>query len=346
VHAVQGDPIATNRRIRGLFEIGDSWMSRATLKSLVATAALCFAGLAHAWPDKAITIVVPFPPGGPSDISARPLSKGLQDLLGQPVIIDNRAGAGGNIGAGYVAKSKPDGYTLMVSASGPLTINQYLYKNMPFDPKKDLLPVTNLMRVPQVVLVHPSVPVNNLKELIAYIKAKNGDFAWGSAGNGTTQHMTGEMLKSAAGLKMDHIPYKGSSPAITDLVGGQIPLLIDSTLASLPMIKAGKIKAIAVTGKKRFALLPNVPTADESGLPGFESYAWYGLFAPAKMAPAEVDQLNKATLKFMQSAEFKHVLEETGSEYVGTDPATFAKFVDEESARWKKVSSQLNITLD
>ena len=314
--------------------------------AMAAATVLCTAGLAHAWPDKPITMIVPWPAGGPSDIAARPLSKGLHDALGQPVIIDNRSGASGNIGTNVVAKSNPDGYTLLVTASGPLVINQHLYAKMPFDPQKDLKPVTNLLLVPQVLVVHPSVPANNLKELMAYIKAKNGDFQWASAGNGTTQHMTGEMFKDVTQLKMDHIPYKGSAPAITDLVGGHVPMLIDSTIAIVPMIKAGKAKAIAVSGKKRALQLPNVPTFDESGLPGFESYAWYGLFAPAQTPQPVIDQLNKATVAYMKTPEFKAVLRETGSEFVGTDPETFTHFVEQEAARWKKVASGMSLKLD
>jgi tripartite-type tricarboxylate transporter receptor subunit TctC len=234
----------------------------------------------------------------------------------------------------------------MVTASGPLVINQYVYKSMPFDPQNDLLPVTNLLLVPQVIAVHPSLPVNNLKELLAYIKAKNGDFQFASAGNGTTQHMTGELFKSVTGLKLDHVPYKGSAPAITDVVGGHVPMLIDSTIAVIPMIKAGKLKAIAVSGKQRAKNLPDVPTFNESGLPGFESYAWYGLFAPAKTPQPVIDRLNQASLAYMRSAEFSAVLDETGSEFVGTDPQTFSRFIAQEAARWKRVAGEISLTMD
>lgn len=315
-------------------------------KSLIAA---CLAGacaVAAAWPDKPITIVVPWPAGGPSDIAARPISKGLNGLLKQPVVIDNRPGAGGNIGTNLVAKAPADGHTLLITASGPIVINKHLYRSMPFNPQADLQPITNLLLVPQVLVVHPSLPVNSLRELMAYIKERKGDFQWASAGNGTTQHMTGALFQSQTGLQMNHIPYKGSAPAITDLVGGHVPMLIDSTIAVVPMIKAGKAKAIAVSGKRRAPHLPNVPTFDESGLPGFESYAWYGLFAPAGTPQSVVDTLNTATLKYMQTPEFQRVVQDTGSEQVGSSPAVFTKFIQDETARWQKLAPSLNLSLD
>lgn len=315
-------------------------------KPVLGLALLAAASLACAWPDKPVTVVVPWPAGGPSDIAARPVSKGLGEALKQPFVIDNRAGASGNIGSSQVAKAPPDGHTLLITASGPLTINKHLYKQMPFNPQKDLQPITNLLLVPQVLVVHPSLPVNTLPELMAYIKARKGDFQWASAGNGTTQHMTGAMFQVRTGLAMDHIPYKGSAPAITDLVGGQVPMLIDSTIAILPMIKAGKAKPIAVSGKQRAPNLPQVPTFIESGLAGFESYAWYGLFAPAGTPKAVVDQINQATVSYMQTPEFKRVIADTGSEFVGTDVATFTRFVNEDAARWDAVAPKLNLSLD
>lgn len=302
--------------------------------------------LVMAWPDKAVTIVVPWPAGGPSDIAARPLAKGLGETLRQTVLIENRPGAGGNIGTAQVIRSSPDGHTLLVTASGPIVINRHLYKNMPFNAQTDLQPVTNLLRVPQVLVVHPSLPVNNLKELMDYIKAQNGKFSWASAGNGTTQHMTGAMFEAKTGLQMNHVPYRGSAPAITDLVGGQVPMLIDSTIAVVPMIKAGKAKAIAVTGKTRASNLPQIPTAIESGITGFESYAWYGLFAPANTPKAVIDQLNSATQTVMRSPEFTKVLQDSGSEAVGSDVASFTRFVAEDAARWDAVAPGLKLSLD
>lgn len=316
--------------------------SRKLLTGIVLSA---LANVALAWPDKPVTIIVPWPPGGPSDIVARPMAKGLQDALGKPFVIDNRAGAGGNLGTAAVAKST-DQHTLLITASGPIVINKHLYKSMPFNAEKDLLPVTNLMLVPQVIAVHPSVPANNLQELIAYIRKQGGSFQWGSAGNGTTQHLTGAMLGQLAKLDMVHVPYKGSAPAITDLVGGHIPMLIDSAIAIVPQIKAGKVKAIAVTGKRRSPQLPNVPTTAEAGMANFESYAWYGLFAPANLPKEALATLSQAALKFMRSEDYQRVMKETGSDFVGTTPAAFAAFVGEEAARWTRVAGQMTLTLD
>ena len=308
--------------------------------------ALPFDALAQSWPAKPVTIIVPWPPGGPSDTAARPMAKGLQDALGKPFVIDNRGGAGGNIGSDMVAKAAPDGYTLLITSSAPIVINPSIYKKMPFDPAKDLAPVTNLIRVPLVLAVHPSVPANNLQELIAYIKSKQGQLQYASSGNGTPQHLTGELFKTTAKLDMVHVPYKGSAPAITDLLGGHVPMMFDSTIAILPHIKAGKLKPIAVTSAKRSTQLPNVPTFAEAGMPGFESYAWYGFFAPAKTPPDVVAKLNAEALKVMKQSEYQKVLEETGSEFVGDTPDKFAAFVKAEAAKWGKVAKETGATVD
>ncbi|MNZ90540.1 Tripartite tricarboxylate transporter family receptor [compost metagenome] len=261
-------------------------------------------------------------------------------------MIENKPGAGGNIGTASVAQGNPDGHTLLITASGPIVINKHLYKKMPFDPQKQLQPVSNLLRVAQVLVVHPSLPVNNLRELTAYVKKQQGSFSWASAGNGTTQHMTGALFQERTGLNMKHIPYRGSAPAITDLVGGHVPMLIDSTIAVVPMIKSGKAKAIAVSGKQRSPHLPDVPTFQESGLPSFESYAWYGLFAPAGIPKSALSQLSQAAQTYMHSAEFQRVIAETGSDQVASDPASFSAFVQEEAARWEKLAPTLNLSLD
>jgi tripartite-type tricarboxylate transporter receptor subunit TctC len=302
--------------------------------------------LAQGYPAKPVTIVVPWPPGGPSDIAARPMAKGLQDALGKPFVVDNRGGAGGNIGSDFVAKSAPDGYTLLITSSAPIVINPSIYKKMPYDPAKDLAPITNLIRVPLVLAVHPSVPAKNLQELIAHIKSKRGELQYASSGNGTPQHLTGELFKTTAKLDMVHVPYKGSAPAITDLVGGHVPLMFDSTIAILPHIKAGKLKAIAVTGAKRSPQLPDVPTFAEAGMPGFESYAWYGFFAPAKTPQDVVAKLNAEALKVMKSSDYRKVLEDTGSEFVGDTPENFATFVKAEAVKWGKVAKDTGATVD
>jgi tripartite-type tricarboxylate transporter receptor subunit TctC len=299
----------------------------------------------QAYPSKPVTIIVPWPPGGPSDTAARPMAKGLSDVFGKPFIIDNRGGAGGNIGTDLVTKAAPDGYTLLITSSAPIAINPSIYKKMPFNPATDLAPITNLIRVPLVLVVNPSIPAKNLQELIAYIKTKK-DVQYASSGSGTPQHLTAELFKTTAKLDMLHVPYKGSAPAITDLLGGHVPLMFDSTIAILPHIKGGKVRAIAVTGAKRSPQLPDVPTFSEAGMPGFESYAWYGFFAPAKTPKDVIDKLDAAAIKVMKTPEYQRVLEETGSEFVGDTPENFAAFVKAEAAKWGKVAKETGATVD
>jgi len=306
----------------------------------------CSAVMAQTWPSKNVTIVVPWPPGGPSDIVARPTAKGLSDAFGKTFLIDNRGGAGGNIGSEYVAKSTPDGQTLLITSGGPIVINPHVYKKMTYDPQRDLVPITNLLRVPVVLAVHPSVPAKNLKELIAWIRAQDGKAPWASAGNGTPQHMTGELFRTTAKLDMIHIPYKGSAPAISDLMGGHVPMMFDTTIAIMPQIKAGKVRAIAVSGAKRSPQLPDVPTFAEAGLAAVESYGWYGFFAPAKTPKEVISKINEATLKFMKTPEFQKVLSDTGSDYVGDTPENFAAFIKAENNKWGRVAKETGATLD
>jgi tripartite-type tricarboxylate transporter receptor subunit TctC len=294
-----------------------------------------------------VTVSVPGPAGGPSDLGARPLAKGLQDALKQPFVIDNRAGASGNIGTALVTKAPADGYTLLITSSSPIVINPNVYKSMPFDAQKDLAPITNVLRVPLVLAVHPSVPARNLKELTAWIQAQKGKAQYASAGNGTPQHMTGELFKTAANLKdLTHVPYKGSAPAITDALGGHVPMVFDSTIAILPQLKEKKLIPIAVTSAKRHPALPDVPTFAEAGLKGVESYAWYGFFAPARTPKDVIARLNTEARKVMKGAEFKKVLDDTGSEDVGDTPENFARFIAAEHAKWAKVAKDSGATLD
>ncbi|APV51142.1 ABC transporter substrate-binding protein [Betaproteobacteria bacterium GR16-43] len=316
-------------------------------RSVLAALALC-AGTAFAqdYPNKAVTVVVPWPAGGPSDIAARPIAKGLTDQLGKPFVIDNRGGASGNIGSAIVAKQQPaDGYTLLVTSSSPIVINPSLYKAMPFDSLKDLLPITNVLRVPLVLAVNPSVPAKNLKELLAYIKSQGGKFNYASSGSGTPQHLTSELFKTVAKLDMVHVPYKGSAPALTDVIAGHVPMMFDSTIAIVPQLKAGKLRPIAVTGAKRSPQLPDVPTFAESGV-ALESYAWYGMFARAGTPKPIIDKLNAEARKAMKSPEFQNVLKDTGSEDVGDTPENFTKFVQAETTKWAKVVKDSGATAD
>ena len=312
----------------------------------IAVAIGAAAAQAQAWPQKPITMVVPWPAGGPSDIAARPVAKGLQEALGQTVVVDNRGGAGGNIGSAFVAKGAADGYTILVTSSAPIVINPSVYKQMPFNPATELTPVTNLLRVPLVLVAHPSVPAKNLKELMAHIKAQQGKFQYASSGNGTPQHLTSELFKTVGKLDMVHVPYKGSAPAINDVVGGHAPIMFDSTIAILPFIKSGKVKPIAISSAKRSAELPDVPTFAEAGLPGVESYAWYGMFVPAKTPKEVVARLNAATVDYMKKPEFQKILKDTGSDFVGDTPENFAAFTRAEALKWGKVAKDTGATVD
>lgn len=314
--------------------------------SAVAATVFSANALAQAWPNSTVNVVVPWPPGGPSDIAARPIAKKLTENLGQSFVIDNRAGGGGNIGSAAVARATPNGNTILITSSAPIVINPSLYKNMPYDPAKDLIPVTNLLRVPLVLVAHPSVPAKNLQELIAHIKSQKSEFVYASAGSGTPQHMTGELFKTALKMDITHIPYKGSAPAITDLLGGHVPIMFDSMIAIMPHIKSGKVKVIAMTADKRSPLIPDVPTFAESGFPSVESYAWYGMFAPAKTPKDIVNKLNAETIKVMKGPEFQKVLADTGSVFVGDTPENFAKFVKDEGVKWGKVVKDSGATVD
>jgi tripartite-type tricarboxylate transporter receptor subunit TctC len=318
----------------------------ASLLGALAAATFSLSAFAQAWPTSTVTIVVPWPPGGPSDIAARPVAKALSESLGHTFVIDNRGGGGGNIGTAAVTRAEPNGNTLLITSSAPIVINPSLYKKMAFDPQKDLAPVTNLLRVPLVLVANPEVPAKNLQELLAYIKSRKGQFSYASSGNGTPQHMTGELFKHTMKLDMVHVPYKGSAPAISDLLGGHVPMMFDSMIAIMPHIKNGKVKPIAVTSAKRSPLLPDVPTFVELGIPVMESYAWYGMFAPAKTPKDIIAKLNSATLKVMKEPDFQKILADTGSDYVGDTPENFAKFVQAEAVKWGKVVKDSGATVD
>ncbi|MFT3735350.1 MAG: tripartite tricarboxylate transporter substrate binding protein [Rhodocyclaceae bacterium] len=323
---------------------------RSALFTLFASALALLAApavLAQAWPSKAVTVIVPWPPGGPSDIAARPLSARLQEVLGQPFVIENRGGAGGNIGSAQVAKAAPDGYTLMITSSAPIVINPSLYKKMPFDPAKDLQPITNVLRVPLVLAVHPSLPVKNVAELLAWIKTQpDGKAVIASSGNGTPQHLTAEIFKDAANVSLIHVPYQGSAPALTDLLGGHVPMMFDSTVAIVPHIKAGRLRAIALTGGQRSSQLPDVPTFGEQGLPKVETYAWYGLFGPANMPKDVLMRINAEALKAMRTPEFQKVLTDTGAVFVGDTPENFTTFTRAEAIKWGKAVKDSGASID
>jgi len=305
----------------------------------LAAALVCFAtgALAQAYPNHPIRLVVPFPAGGTTDILARDAAPRLTEVLGQPVVVDNRPGAGGNIGADLVAKSQPDGYTLLMGTVGTHAINPSLYAKMPYDHVKDFVPIVLVAGVPNVLVVNPSLPVNSVADLIKLAKSKPGSINFASSGNGTSIHLSGELFKTMAGVEMTHVPYKGSAPALTDLISGQVQVMFDNLPSSLPQIKAGKLRAIAVTSLKRSPALPDVPTISESGLPGFEASSWFGLLAPAGTPAAVVARLNAEVNKWLQSAEGREQLLAQGAQAAGGTPEQFVAHIRAETDKWAKV---------
>jgi len=267
-----------------------------------------------AFPDKPVTLVVPFPPGGATDTIGRVIGKGMGQRLGQTVVIDNRAGAGTVIAAGAVAQSAPDGYTLLISSNTTFTVNPALKPKLPYDAQKSFESIGMIGGSTLVLLANPSLPANNLKQLIALAKAKPGTIAYGSFGNGTTSHLAGEMLKVVAGIDLLHVPYKGSAPAMTDLIGGQVPLSIDTAIAAIPMLQAGKVKALAVTAAKRSTLLPQVPTIAESGFPDYEMFSWVTIVTPRGVPAAVQQKLAKALADTLADPGVRADLEKAGLE--------------------------------
>ena len=308
----------------------------AALAALLACAGAASAQTA-AYPAKAIRYVVPFPAGGPLDIVARAIGQELNKTWNQPVIVDNRPGAGGNIGADLVAKSPADGYTILMGAVSTHAINPTLYAKLPYDPVRDFAPVTLITSVPNVLVVHPSVPASNVKELIALARAKPGQLNFASGSTGSAGHLAGELFKTMAGVDMVHIPYKGAAPAVVDLLAGHVSLMFDNMSSALPNIKAARVRALAVTTLRRSPLLPQLPTISEAGLRGFDISTWFGIFAPAGTPPEIVGKLNAETVRILNSREMKERLLALGAEPVGNRPDEFAAFVKLEIQKYAKV---------
>jgi tripartite-type tricarboxylate transporter receptor subunit TctC len=318
---------------------------RSILCAAVAALAMPIAVHAQqAWPTRPVTFVVPFAAGGTTDIVARLMARKLGQMWNQSVVIDNRLGAGGNIGAAMVAKAAPDGYTLLLT-SGAITINANLSKNLGFS-MNELTPVTNVATGPMVIVVHPSVPATNVQELIALAKAKPGTLNFGSAGPGSQVHMAGENLADAARIDIVHVPYKGEAIAYGDLLGGQIQLVVGNIAAASPYVKAGQLRALGVTSKERSKMLPQVPTVDESGLPGFENAGWFGFFAPAGTPNDIVEKLHRDTVKALNDPETQAALAAQGMVAVGNTPDAFASALKDEIARWGKVVTQRKLTIN
>ena len=310
-------------------------MLRCALGALFA----CIATVASAqsYPNRAIRLVVPFPAAGTTDILARAAAQKLTEAFGQSVVVDNRPGAAGNIGSDLVAKSAPDGYTLLMGTVGTHAINPSLYSKMPYDHVKDFVPVVLVAGVPNVLVVNPALPVNSVADLIKLAKDKPGQINFASSGSGTSIHLSGELFKTMAGVDITHVPYKGSSPALIDLIGGQVQIMFDNLPSALPQIKAGKLRAIAVTSLKRAPVLPDVPTISESGLPGFEASSWFGVLAPAGTPAPIVARINAEVNKWLQSAEAREKLLSQGAEAAGGSPEQFANHIRAESEKWAKV---------
>lgn len=302
--------------------------------------------LAQAYPTKPVTIIVPFAAGGTTDILARIIGQALTAELGQSVVVDNRAGAGGNFGGQAAAKAAPDGHTLFMGTVGTHAINASLYKKMPFDPVKDFAPLTRVANVPNLLVANPAQPYKSVKDLIAYAKANPGKVNFGSSGNGSSIHLSGELFKSLAKVDMQHVPYKGSAPAVTDLLGNQIGIMFDNMPSAIQHVRSGKLVPLAVTTAKRSPELPNVPTIAEAGVPGYEATSWFGMFAPAGTPAPVLAKLNAAIVKVLAQPDVKKKINEQGAEVYSETPEQFAAFIQAESVKWGKVVKESGASLD
>ncbi|MGE5525130.1 MAG: Bug family tripartite tricarboxylate transporter substrate binding protein [Rhodospirillaceae bacterium] len=298
----------------------------------IAAASLVFAQAAAAqeYPTKPIRMVVPFAPGGPTDIVGRAVGQRLTESLGQTVVVDNRAGAGGVVGADLVAKSPPDGYTVLLCSTGAMAINPGLMPKIPYDSVRDFTPLSLVVTIPYLLLVSANSPVQSVKELIAQAKAKPGQINYGSAGTGSTSHLAGELFKSMAKIDMVHVPYKGSAPASTDLIGGQLQTMFDAVAVALPLVRGGKLRALGISTSKRSPLVPDVPTISEAGVPGYEVATWHGICGPAHMPKAIVAKLNDGIVKAVNHPDTRQRLVGIGAEVVGSTPEEFGRFIKSE----------------
>ena len=327
-------------------------MLRRTLKKfspVLAIAAICAmtvapaAAQSTAWPNKQVRIIVPFPAGGTTDVVARLLGQRLQEVWGQTVIVENKTGAGGNIGAVEVAKAPNDGYTLLMASGSIVTVNPHIYAKMPFDAAKDFVPITNVAQGPMVIVVGPNVAAKNITELIALAKAKPGVLNFGSAGIGSQVHMAGENFLYTAGIDVKHVPYKGESLALADVAGGSVEMLPGNLAAMLPFIKSGKVKALGVTGAERSPAAPDIPTVSESGLPGFVNVGWFGLLAPAGTSKDIIDKVQRDSATILATEDTKVRLLAVGMTPVANNSAQFADAIRAESATWAKVVRERKI---
>ena len=311
-------------------------LTHVTLAALLLAASGNAAFCAEAWPSRSIRFIVPYPPGGPTDLMARSMSGRLSEALGQTVVVDNRPGAGGNVGAEVAAKSPPDGYTLLMGAISTHSINVSLYSKLAFDPVKDFAPITQASIIPLVINAHPSLPVVNVTELIALAKKNPGQLSYGSSGNGGGTHLAGELFKMMTGTNILHVPYKGLNPATIDVMGGNIPLVFNDLTTAIQPYKAGRLKILGVSTAKRVPQIPEVATIAET-LPGYEAHTWFGVLVPAGTPQPIIDRLSRESTKILQSDDIRRRFAEVGAEPVGGTPQQFAAFMAAETIKWAKV---------
>jgi tripartite-type tricarboxylate transporter receptor subunit TctC len=304
---------------------------------LAAIPAAALAADAANFPDRPAKLVIPFPPGGPLDTIGRAIAQKLGEAWGQSVVVENKPGAGGNIGADYVAKSAPDGYTVVMGALSTHAVNPSLYPSMPYDAIKDFAPITLVAITPNVLVVNPQLPVHSVQELIAYAKAHPGKLAFGSGSNGSAGHLAGELFKVDAGVEMVHVPYRGAAPAMQALLAGDTQLMFDNLASAMPQVKAGKLRALAVTTAQRSPLVPELPTMAESGLPGFDISTWFGLLAPAGTPPAIVAKWNAAVTKILAAPDLRERLAKQGAQAAPDTPEAFAKFIAAELPKYARI---------
>ena len=311
-----------------------------------ALAATCGVAQAQSWPSKPVRLIVPFPPGGGNDVIARAVAQKLGDRLGQPVVVENRAGANGIVGLQAMMQAAPDGHTIAVGAAGPLAVNPSLYDKLPYDPVKDFAPITNLVNFPLLLVTHPSVAAKTTRELVALAKAQPGKLHYSSPGSGNSGHLAGELFNTMAGVKTVHVPYKGQGPALTDLIAGQVQMLYSSIPSVLPHVRQGQLNAIAVGSAKRIPSLPDIPTIAESGVPGYEAYSWVGMVAPAATPRAVVVRLNREIVEILKEKDVAEKLNGQGALPVGDTPEQFASYIKAEIDKWGAVVRSSNIKVD
>lgn len=319
-------------------------MKQALTYAAVGLAFVATGALAQTYPNKAVRLVITYPTGGGSDFTARPIAQKLSEQWGVPVVVESRPGGSAMIGTDHVVRSAPDGYTILLSASSEVSMNVVLFKQMPYDPVRDLQPLTLVGKTPPVLLAHPSLPVKTFKDLIALARAKPGSLNYGSIGSGTPQHFAGELVKSSFNIQMTHVPYKGAAPVLIDLVGGHVPIALTAPTTAIPHIKAGRLRVLAVTSAQRAGALPDIPTIAESGAPGFDIVQWYGIWLPAK-TPADIaTKLHGDVVRIIHSADYRKRQLEVATDIVGSTPDVLAALQRAEIEKYRKIAASAGIT--